>query len=216
MNDPRQHGVRFRSEFDAWWPDYDHAPETCFRFVQRGLADMDIATRLCRQRRVCVQAGAHAGFWPRRLAGLFRQVYAFECERALFDCATRNLRRWRIKNVVLSDKALGRECGKSQMVPHRSAGSWSLDELNGTVPVNVTTIDALELASCDAIFLDVEGSETEALAGAAKTIEKFRPMLHVEQLSQYQAAIQVHMTAIGYRIVANVRKDAIYRPRERF
>ena len=118
-------GATFRPDFDAWWPDYDHAPETCFRFVQRGLPDIEHAARGCRHRRVAIQAGAHAGFWPRRLSQLFRKVYAFECEPVLFGCAVQNLKRWRVDNVDLRQRALGAVQGGAKMTPHRSAGSWT-------------------------------------------------------------------------------------------
>lgn len=205
--------ITFRPAFDAWWPDYDHAPETCFKFVKRGLPDCDIAARLCRHRRVCVQAGAHAGFWPRRLAGQFRKVYAFEPEPALFECARRNLRRWRVGNVDLRPHALSSREGPAMMVPHRSAGSWTLDAA-GSVPVTAITIDSLGLHACDAIYLDIEGHETEALTGAAKTIERFRPMIHLEELPDSAAAIEIHMAALGYVRTAAVHKDVIFRPQE--
>ncbi len=211
MNEP---AIRFRPDFDAWWPDYDHAPETCFSFVKRGLPDIDATARLCRQRKICVQAGAHAGFWPRRLAGLFRTVYAFECEPALYECARRNLKRWRIGNVVLSQHALGAAIGASRMVPHRSAGSWTVDPQHGSVPITMTTIDALGLKGCDAILLDVEGWEIPALEGAARTIAEHRPIIHLEELPDKKASLRAHMQLLGYRLVATAHKDAVYKPEE--
>lgn len=232
---------RFRADFDAFWPNYDHAPETCFRFVQRGLADADLAARMCRHRRVAVQAGAHAGFWPRRLGTMFRKVYAFEPEPILFECARLNLKRWRVENVDLRPDALGAAIGDAQLQGHRSAGGWFISEpdlLTGDpamaqrpfdfknplpvdgatdqrVAVKVTTIDALNLAACDAIYLDVEGYETPALEGAAKTIAAYRPLIHVEELPASQASIRAHLNLLRYVRVATAHKDCIYRPEER-
>jgi FkbM family methyltransferase len=54
---------------------------------------------------------------------------------------------------------------------------------HGSVEVRTTTIDAvveeLGLPSVDLIKLDVEGAELEALLGARRTIERFRPRLQV-------------------------------------
>jgi len=207
-------GFTFRQDFDAWWPKYDHAPETCFRFVQRGLPDMEIAARHCKRRRIVVQAGAHAGFWPRRLAGLFGKVYAFECEPVLHACAERNLKRWRVPNVTLSSKALGAAVGSAKMSPHRSAGSWSIDP-HGTMLVKMTTIDSLDLVVCDAIYLDIEGWEIQALIGAARTIKQFRPIIHLEVLPDNEHATECHMAALGYRRVAAIHKDVVYKSEER-
>lgn len=217
--------IRFRPDFDAWWPNYDHAPETCFKFVQRGLPDADIAARLCQRRRVCIQAGAHAGFWPRRLAGHFTTVYAFEPEPTLFECARANLRRWRVKNVDLRPDALGDQAGTAVLRAHRSAGSWAiapglswdsgLTDETADVEVKVTTIDALGLPVVDAIYLDVEGFETTALTGAARTIARSRPIIHLEELPDSAAAIEIHMAALHYVRAAVAHKDVIFKPRER-
>lgn len=207
-------GITFRREFDAWWPDYDHAPETCFKFVQRGLPDIDIAARMCPDRRVAIQAGAHAGFWPRRLSQLFRMVYAFECEPVLFECARLNLKRWQVKNVTLSQRGLSSTEGPSFMHPHRSAGSWTVGA-DGSVPIALTTIDALRLTTLDALYLDIEGHEVDALQGGAETIKRCRPMIHVEELPDSAAAIEIHMASIGYVRTATAHKDVIFKPEEK-
>lgn len=199
--------ITYRPEFRAWWPDYDHSPEKCFAAVQRGLYDMDIAVGLCRKRKVCVQAGGHAGFWPLRLASLFRVVYSFECEPVLFQCLKRNVSV--AKNIVIGDLALGAFVGAVRMRGSVSAGSWRIDP-EGQFPVRQTTIDALNLSSCDAIFLDIEGYEVEALRGAASTIGKFYPVIHVEELPRSRKAIRSHLTKLGYRLHARVHGDCVY------
>jgi len=100
------------------------------------------------------------------------------------------------------------------MRPHKSAGSWAIDPIEGTVPVYLTTIDMLGLKSCDAIILDVEGWEVEALDGGAKTIAAFRPIIHVEELPDAKSKIQAYMKLLHYRPVAAVHKDVIYKPEE--
>lgn len=200
-------GISYREDFGAWWPDYDHSPEKCFQFVQQGLRDMDIAIGLCRKKEVCVQAGGHAGFWPKRLAKSFGMVFTFECEPILFECLKRNC--WGIDNITRSSLALGDRIGQAKMRPHVSAGGWRIDP-EGTFPVDVITIDDLGLSDCDAIFLDIEGYEVEALCGAKATIDNFRPVLHVEELPRSREAIQRHMKKIGYREQARVHGDCIY------
>lgn len=199
--------IRFREDFGAWWPDYDHKPEKCFAFVQKGLADMDVAAGLCLERRVCVQAGAHAGLWPRRLAGIFEKVLCFEPDDPLFQCARRNLEG--VANVELVRCALGATNGSALLQRRSSAGSSRIDPENGE-RVGLAAIDSYCLKACDAIFLDVEGYEVEALRGAKETIAKFSPVLHLEELPRVAGAIQGHVRGLGYKLHARVHKDAVY------
>lgn len=199
--------ITFRPDFGVYWPDYDHSPEKCFRFVRHGLSDMDVALGLCQRRRVCVQAGGHVGLWPLRLAGSFGAVYSFECEPVLFECLRRNTAG--VANIVVSDCALGALVGDVHMRPSVSAGSWRIDP-KGTVRVRQTTIDKLKLSACDALFLDIEGYEVEALRGAAETIRKFRPIVHVEELPRSRDAIREHLSELGYKWAASVHNDCVY------
>lgn len=190
-----------------WWPDYDHDPVKCLQFVMNGLKDMDLAIRHCRHRRVAVQAGGHVGLWPRRLAQAFRTVYAFECEPLLAECMRRNCQE--TTNVLTFQRALGAFDGEVKMRGAASAGSWSIGEEGKHVALQ-TTIDTFELEYCDAIFLDVEAYEVEALRGAARTIERFKPVIMVEELPRSAGAIQEHMKTIRYRAVEKVHGDVIY------
>jgi FkbM family methyltransferase len=63
--------------------------------------------------------------------------------------------------------------------PNNYGGLSLLDPQPGeTVPL--WTIDELKPRDCQFIKLDIEGMEVEALRGAAATIDRFRPILYVE------------------------------------
>ncbi|MNT11699.1 hypothetical protein D3C72_1465930 [compost metagenome] len=62
-------------------------------------------------------------------------------------------------------------------------GAVSLKELkssNEISQIKLITLDSLNLPRVDFIKMDVEGMEVAALLGAEKTIQKFRPLLFVE------------------------------------
>ncbi len=177
--------ITYRADFGLYWPDYDHAPEKCFAYVKKHLPDMDYAISLCRKRRVCVQAGGHAGLWPRKLAGRFDHVLTFESEPALFACLQHNTKD--CANITAHNRALGDDCCMVNMRPHPSAGSWRVSE-DGTVPVVQITIDSLRLPICDALFLDIEGHEVPALKGA----------------------VSRHMADLGYTLKRKIGRDLVY------
>jgi FkbM family methyltransferase len=199
--------ITFRKDFGCWWPDYDHKPEACFSRVKKRVSDMDAAVRLAHAHNVCVQAGGHAGHWARRLAKSFKHVLTFEPERELYECLCRNTEA--VGNIYPRPYALGAFVGEVRMVPHVSAGSWRVAS-NGTVPVPQITIDSLNLSHCDAIFLDVEGYEVDALQGAGTTLARFSPVLHVELLPRSKAAIETFMASSGYRLRKTIHNDAVF------
>lgn len=65
-------------------------------------------------------------------------------------------------------------------------------------PVDVVAVDDLGLAACDLMKIDVEGMELEVIAGATRTIGRFRPILYLEARER---APELFMTldGLGYR-----------------
>jgi len=201
--------IYWRTDIRAWWPRYDHKPEKCYEFVAHGLGAIDAARRWLRKSRAAVQAGGHAGYWPRKLAGIFDHVYTFEPEPALFACLERNCRE---PNVSAYMCGLGAKFGQVSFRSHVSAGSWRVDP-EGEHTIEVRPIDSLHLEHCDALFLDIEGYEVEALKGAAQTIKVCRPLILVELLPRSKESIEQHLLALNYRQVARYGRDGIYLPK---
>lgn len=190
-----------------WWPVADRDPASAWRFVAKRADDSSKAVRLCRKRRTCVQAGGYVGLWPRALAKSFQRVLTFEVMPGMYEACRRNCEA--LGNVTVSNKGLGAVAGPAPLMPTSTAGSWRIDP-EGPLAADLITVDSLGLTDCDAIILDVEGYEVEALKGAAETIARCSPVIQVEELVRSAAAIRAHLTSIGYRPVARVRKDWIY------
>jgi FkbM family methyltransferase len=192
-----------------WWPVADGNPITAWQWVEPRIKDSDRAVGLCRKRRTCVQAGGYVGVWPIRLARSFARVLTFEPMPGCFEACRRNCEG--LPNVAVSMSGLGSSAATVPLRPHGTAGSWRIDP-EGTETASLITIDSLGLDDCDAIILDVEGYETEALKGAAETIARCRPVIQVEELERSAPEIRSHLNAIGYRLAARVRKDGVYVP----
>jgi len=201
--------ISWRTDFALWWPDYDHKPQACHARVMARRRDVDGAVQLCKQRRTCVQAGGHAGIWPLRLAGTFGEVLTFEPEPALFQCLKRNLELSEAHNIIASETALGDRSGLVKLRPAPSAGSWRVDEA-GTYSVAQVAIDDMGLTQLDALILDVEGYEPQVIAGAARTIERCRPVIMVEELPRSRATIRTVLDELGYVHVFQVHDDHVY------
>lgn len=66
------------------------------------------------------------------------------------------------------------------------------------------TIDSLNLDSCDVIHLDIEGYETNALRGAMKTIQKYKPLIVLETWDNDL------MASIGYTSYGFAGNDKVF------
>lgn len=63
------------------------------------------------------------------------------------------------------------------------------------------TLDDLQLECCHLIKIDVEGMEGEVLKGARQTIQRFRPVLYVENdREEKSSAFIEQIQRLGYRL----------------
>lgn len=151
--------------------------------------------RLAPGRRTVVQAGGCSGLWPLALAIGFARVYTFEPEPQNFACLAANVAH--TPQIIAQQAALGATRGRVGLTrPRVGAGLWRV-EGTGTIP-RVALDDVLD-EPIDAIVLDVEGSEVQALQGAARLIATHRPLLWFEFLHQ-RAAIVDWLAGVGYTV----------------
>lgn len=204
--------ISFHEPPGVWWPDYDKHCVEGHRWVLRRITDLELTARACKRRAFVIQAGGHIGLWPIRLAQHFQTVVTFEPEPALFECLKRNVAKVAPKSDIRPmGVALGAFAGPVMMSSVGTAGSSRVWE-KGTIPVNQVTIDQYEFPRVDAIILDIEGGEVDALKGATETIKKWRPILHVEELPRVKVAIRAHMASLRYVPFRTVHGDTLYRP----
>lgn len=210
MNKKIDH-IHFRSKWGLWWPNYDLSPERTYAYVQKHIGDVDMTIRGARHHRVCIQAGGHVGLWPLKLSRHFDRVITFEPDPDLFQCLRRNTAD--VVNIICVQAALGPRRQVVRMRKHEKAGSSAIDPA-GDVLVNMDRIDDVmhdyDLEACDALILDIEGSEVEALKGAEQAIAHHWPVIHVEELRAQQASIAAHMASISYREIGRAGRDALY------
>jgi FkbM family methyltransferase len=159
----------------------------------------EILRDLCRRLTggVMVDAGAHIGNHSAYLARYVPHtaIHAFEpwpANLALLrvnvaDCPT----------VVVHPFALGARVEVRSMVGDPNLGHARFGDGHGQ-DVEVRPLDSLALDDVALLKVDVEGAEAEALSGAAKTLDRWHPLVLIEDWAgRGYAALESR----GYRVV---------------
>lgn len=132
---------------------------------------------------VVFDLGAHQGVIAvvlARAVGPHGRVVAVEPEHHNVRVARRNLELNDVSNVAVVQAAVADRAGTVKF--EEAFGGRIVDGGDGTVDVRAITIDELaaEHGQPDVVFIDVEGAEAAALAGARRTLERARATWYVE------------------------------------
>lgn len=157
-----------------------------------------------KEKNVVVTAGGHVGLYVRFYSKIFKRVYAFEPNPESFHCMVNNAAT---ENVVKIQAALGECNGLVKME------GWCPMSLQAKVGhedafVPTFTIDSLSLNDCSLIQLDVENYEYKALLGAKNTIQKYHPVIILENGDTQE--ITNLLTGLNYKKVDRVQYDDIW------
>ena len=183
-----------------WWPDADKRGRTAI--VPQCREAVPVVLSLVSGRSVCVQAGGNVGTYPLALAEHFDRVVTFEPDPDNLACLRRNVTA---SNVSVFHAALGEAEGRCAM-QIIEADNCGAHKVGPGDDADVMTIDGLGLDACDLIWLDIEGHEAEAIRGAKVTIERFRPMIVLEE-----KGLGPRASLPGYSVAGRIGNDTIYR-----
>lgn len=198
----------FDERYEMWWPEFETGQPVVRDYIIRRVTDVNVAVKHVRTHGIAVQAGGHVGFFPRQLAKHFSVVFTFEAIPAMAECLRLNMTSY--PNVLVTNAALGAAAGTAKFAARRSGRSRA-DEA-GELEVTQVTIDSLNLPRCDLIYLDIEGGELAALAGAAETIAKFRPVIVLEVLKGQLESTMEWVNANKYNVSEHIHNDRIFTP----
>lgn len=201
------------TEIDGlWWPKHDLE---CRHSILGSFDDIKAILMYCSNFDTVVQAGGNVGVWPKELSKHFKAVYTFEPDNINFQCLSRNVNEM---NVVKMQAALGDKPGLICLVKQRTncGAHFVQPNVQGIVPT--LRIDDLGLTSCNLIQFDIEGFELFALQGAKNTIEKFKPVIVVEEKGlgeKYgveEEAVSGLLATLGYKFADKFHRDVVYIP----
>ena len=202
----------FAPDFRFLWPKKDRGLIGAIADV--GHVHEHVLPHVPEERRfVCVQAGGAVGVWPKLLAREFETVYTFEPNPESFRCLCHNVPEL---NVVKFNAALGKLPGLVKM----AAPEYTNDDNIGAYRVYFThdayvptlALDSFAFERLDLLYLDLEGFEQQAIAGAMDTIEACRPVIVLED----KVACTVHYGYQPGEIEAELKERFGYTALDRF
>ena len=155
--------------------------------------------------------GAHTVAFAQKV-GPRGRVYSFEASPDLAGVIELNIHLNRLRNVVCTNCALGRESGWA-LIPRvqdgirQNAGALTVKRADsgaqqvGMARIEVVSVDELKLPALTLLKLDLEGGEGAALVGARETIARLQPIVFAEMLSsESAAALLEEMEPHGYAV----------------
>jgi FkbM family methyltransferase len=158
------------------------------RYGEYAAEESELIRQVVRPGSTVVDAGANIGthtLMLSRAVGPRGAVLAFEPQRIVFQTLCANLALNSVMNVNCRCAALGDAAGSITIPPidysvAENFGGVALGQVPTGETTAVVTLDGYNLSACHFIKIDVEGMEAAVIRGARKTIEKFRPILYVE------------------------------------
>jgi hypothetical protein len=158
------------------WPTEDkwcwrHLTKSRFRHLPKIIAEY------CNDRKLVIQAGGNAGYYPKQYSKLFDTVVTFEPDHRNFYCLSYNVPE---ENVFKFRSCIGNDNTPLSLELHKDH-DLNLGGLRiageGIIPQ--VKIDCFGL-SPSLIHLDIEGFEGFALLGAEETIKRSKPVIVLE------------------------------------
>lgn len=195
-----------------YWPDHD---TDCHPVVPNQLNDLDFAMKHVKKTDLCLQAGGNVGVWPKKLSTIFDQVLTFEPNEENYECLLKNVTEENVTkmNAALSDKHELVDVRSPEPGLDNNCGAYQVHK-DGLIPTVI--IDELSLDNLDLLYLDIEGYEYFAIQGALKSIEKFKPVIALEDKELPKMYdIKVGQTAeflckeMGYEVVERIHRDVV-------
>jgi len=176
--------------------------------------EMKALTRMCGNNDFVIEVGANIGAHTVELArhvGPGGAVLAFEPQRLVFQTLCANVAINNLKNVYCYWAAAGanvQEIRVPELNPEKNAnfGGLSLGTNTGGMAVPCMMLDSfLWLQRLRLLKIDVEGMESEVIAGASKLIGKFKPLLYLEndRIEKSEALIR-QLDTLGYDLYWNL------------
>lgn len=206
---------------DAHFTEYLTGLRKAGQPVEYQKAQRDTAIPYCDNFRTAIDVGAHVGLWAGPLEEHFASVHAFEPYNQFHSILEKNAPHSTIHHCALSDH----EGSANIIVNKENSGIAYVEECQypDEGHIGMVKLDSYHFEHVDFIKVDCEGYELPVLKGAYETIQKWGPVIVVEQKPKksetygwtQHAAVEYLIETHNYRIIDRVIDDWILKPAPR-
>lgn len=152
---------------------------------------------------VVIDVGANVGSHAINFSKVAEVVYAFEPHPLTYRNLCANLLLNLVYNTDAINKALGSYNGWTSvacMDPTTPGTPMGTQVGNGSHPVEICTLDSMNISPVHFIKIDTEGYELEVLKGAVDTLYRENPIVYVEIHSKdLVGPVDQYMKNLGYQ-----------------
>ncbi len=176
---------------ETWYRDFFAEQSKSGQFTDWDVLEYQIdnvlhACSVCHtyRRQWAIDIGANIGIKAIQLARKFADVLAIEPRPDTFACLQRNIKKY--NQIRCLHAAIGSHTGEIGFSGDPKDCAHSQVNESAETKVPIYKLDDLSLQVCDLIKIEVEGYELEVINGALSTIQKFHPVIILEELSFFR------------------------------
>ena len=149
-------------------------------------AEVELMSKFLNEDSLYLDIGTNIGYHARAIAQRAGcAVLAFEPHIKHFTVAAQNCHNLPVKlyNCAVSNETTTMSISDFDVSSASNFGTVAIDS-QGTIEVQVITVDQLELNVCTLMKIDTEGQELNVLKGAENTINTHRPVIFYEAIGE--------------------------------
>jgi len=173
--------------------------------------ESDLFKEFCKSGDIVIEVGSNIGTHTQLLSKLVQKdglVFAFEPQRLVYQTLCANLALNSITNVFAYNEAVSNDFGKI-LVPElefsqrNNFGGISLNNIKDGILVNQIKLDQFKnsINRLNFLKIDVEGMEIDVLNGAKELIDKFSPIIYLENDRKEKSKELIELLwSMGYKI----------------
>lgn len=169
--------------------------------------NLDLALTFVNKWDVAIDGGAHVGSWTRYMADKFNCVIAFEPKPENFECLVLNTVD--CNNVILSKFGLSATEHTGSLLQGNNSGCWHVGQGD-----DIKLRPMPDFGALDFVKLDIEGFESFALTGMYSQLEKYKPIVLIEEKELPHKPLNYDarrvLESLGYKELAKIGRDVIF------